>query len=107
MASIEAERTYENGLRILARMIARAYRQELAEKTAAASLKNNTVEVEDANQRNQRSYQVTPAGQDPAGDQEGDRGDSLSGTDGLLCLSGRGQKGLRRKTSRTTHNVSN
>ena len=33
-------------------------------------------------------------------------GTSLSGTDGLLCLSGRSKKGLRRKTPRTADHVS-
>jgi hypothetical protein len=33
---------YENGLRIFARMIARAYRQELAEKRASGSGAENT-----------------------------------------------------------------
>jgi hypothetical protein len=106
MLSTEAENALENGLRILARMIARDYRQELADKKAAASLKNNIVEEKNANQRNQRSHQVTPAGQDQVGTHEGRGGDELSGTDGLLCVSRRGKKDLRRKTPSTAGHVS-
>jgi hypothetical protein len=106
MVSAEAERAYENGLRILARMIARAYRQELAEKKAAASLKINTMEEKNAYQRNKRGHQVTTVRQDQAGDQGRYGGDDISGTDRLLCLPGRSEKGLRRKAPRTADHVS-
>ena len=63
MESTEAARAYENGLRILARMIARAYRQELAEKKSVAiGLKNKSMEEKIANRRNQRSHSVASAG---------------------------------------------
>ncbi len=39
----EALSDYENGLRIFARMIARAYRQELAENKAAGSGLTNSL----------------------------------------------------------------
>ena len=106
MLSAEAEKALDNGLRILARMIARAYRQELAERKATASLRSISVEEKNANQRNQRRHQVAPVGQDQVGTQKGCRGDEHSGTDGLLCLPRRSKKGLRRKTPSTQDHVS-
>jgi hypothetical protein len=106
MLSAEAEKALENGLRILARMIARAYRQELAERKITASLISISVEEKHANQRNQRSHQVTPVGQDQVGTQEGCGRNELSGTDGLLYLSRRGKKGLRRNTPSPQDHVS-
>ena len=62
---------FDNGLRILARMIARAYRQELAEKRAAQSIvSNENKEENNANQGNTRDRKAAQVGQDKAGNQE-------------------------------------
>ena len=95
------------GLKILAKWIAAAYLEELAQQPNKECLTPEIREEKNANQRNQRSYQVAPDGQDQVGTQEGCGGDELSGTDGLLCLPGRSKKGLRRKTPPTQDHVSN
>lgn len=105
MLSPEAEEALDNALRILARMIARAYRQELAEQKAAASLTNKTVEEKHANQRNQRGNQTAPAGQNPVGAQKERGRNELSGADRLPGMSRRGKKGLRRKAPRAADHV--
>ncbi len=98
---------FDKGLRMLARMIARAYRQDLAErKSAETVLRNEMMEEKHANQRNQRSHQAAPAGQDPAGNLHRERRDVLFEADGILCVPGRSQKGFRRKTLRTADHVS-
>ena len=62
---------FDNGLRILARMIARAYRQELAEKRATQSkVLNENKEENDANKGNIRDREAAQVGQDKAGNQE-------------------------------------
>jgi len=64
---------FDNGLRILARMIARAYRQELAEKRAAESkVSNENKEENNANQGNIRDRKAAQVGQDKAGNQKED-----------------------------------
>ena len=64
---------FDNGLRILARMIARAYRLELAEKRAAQSkVSNENKEENDANKGNTRDRKAAQVGQDKAGNQEED-----------------------------------
>jgi len=105
MLSPEAEAALDNALRILARMIAQAYRKELAEQKAAASLNKNNLEEKYANQRNQRGHQTAPAGKDPSGTQKGYGGEELSGADRLPGVSGRGKKGLRRKAPRVADHV--
>jgi hypothetical protein len=62
---------FDNGLRILARMIARAYRLELAEKRAAQSkVSNENTEENNANKGNIRDRKTAQAGQDKTGNQE-------------------------------------
>ena len=64
---------FDNGLRILARMIARAYRQELAEKRTAQSIvSNENKEENDANKGNTRDRKAVQVGQDKTGNQEED-----------------------------------
>ena len=64
---------FDNGLRILARMIARAYRQELAEKRAAQSkVSNENKEENNANQGNIRDRKAAQVGQDKTGNQKED-----------------------------------
>ena len=64
---------FDNGLRILARMIARAYRQELAEKRTAQSIvSNENKEENDANKGNIRDRKAVQVGQDKAGNQKED-----------------------------------
>lgn len=94
------------GLKILAKWIAAAYLDELAQQPNKECLLPEIREEKNAYQGNQRSHQVTPVGQDQVGTQEGCGGDELSGTDGLLCLPRRSKKGLRRKTPSTQDHVS-
>ena len=62
---------FDNGLRILARMIARAYRQELAEKRATQSkVSNENKEENDANKGNIRDREAAQVGQDKTGNQK-------------------------------------
>jgi hypothetical protein len=62
---------FDTGLRILARMIARAYRQELAEKRATQSkVPNEKKEENDANKGNIRDRKAAQVGQDKTGNQE-------------------------------------
>ena len=62
---------FDTGLRILARMIARAYRQELAEKRATQSkVSNEKKEENNANKGNIRNREAAQVGQDKAGNQE-------------------------------------
>jgi hypothetical protein len=50
---------FDNGLRILAKMIARAYKKELANKRATLSVaSNNTKENKDADKGNIRNCKV-------------------------------------------------
>ena len=64
----------EVGLRILARMIVRAYLGEIDRGEAGpGTYKENEVEVNDANQRSKRGCEVTETGENPAGDKEGKR----------------------------------
>jgi hypothetical protein len=64
---------FDTGLRILARMIARAYRQELAEKRATQSkISNEKKEENDANKGNIRDRKVAKVRQNKAGNQEED-----------------------------------
>ena len=61
---------FDTGLRILARMIARAYRQELAEKREAQSkVSNENKEENNANQGNIRDRKTAQVGQDKTGNQ--------------------------------------
>jgi len=95
MLSPEAEAALDNALRILARMIAQAYRKELAEQKTAASLSKNNLEEKPANQRNQRGHQTAQVGQDPVGAQKECGRDELSGADRLPGMSRGGKKSLR------------
>ena len=62
---------FDTGLRILARMIARAYRQELAEKRATQSkVSDENKEENDANKGNIRDRKAAQVGQNKAGNQE-------------------------------------
>ena len=62
---------FDTGLRILARMIARAYSQELAEKRATQSkVSNENKEENDANKGNIRDHKTAQAGKDKTGNQE-------------------------------------
>ena len=62
----------ETGLRILARMIVRAYLGEIDRGEAGPGVnKENEMEVNYANKRSKRGHKATPAGQDKAGNQEG------------------------------------
>ena len=62
---------FDTGLRILARMIARAYQKELNEKRATQSkVSNENKEENDANKGNIRDREAAQVGQDKAGNQE-------------------------------------
>jgi hypothetical protein len=62
---------FDTGLRILARMIARAYRQELAEKRATQSkISNEKKEENDANKGNIRDRKVAKVRQDKTRNQK-------------------------------------
>ena len=62
----------ETGLRILARMIVRAYLGEIDRGEAGPGTdKENEEEVNDANKRNIRDCETPPLGKDKVGDQEG------------------------------------
>ena len=64
----------ETGLRILARMIVRAYLGEIDRGEAGSRVhKENEMEINDANKRSKRGYKAPPPGKDKAGDQEGER----------------------------------
>jgi len=59
----------ETGLRILARMIVRAYLGEIDRGEAGPGInKENEMEVDDANKRSKRGYKASPAGKDKTGD---------------------------------------
>jgi hypothetical protein len=60
--------TPENGIRILARMIAEAYLEELDQETLKKTSIEKKEEDCDANQRCDRSGEAAPSGQDKAGD---------------------------------------
>lgn len=96
----------EAGLEILAEWIAEAYLEEL-EQTAKLENPNNLLKENiDANQRNQRSDQVTTTGENPPGDKKEHSGSDLPGANGLFRVSGRSKKGLRRKASNAAHLIS-
>ena len=60
----------ETGLRILARMIVRAYLGEIDRGEAGPGVyKENKTEVDDANKRSKRGHKAPPLGKDKAGDQ--------------------------------------
>ena len=62
---------FDTGLRILARMIARAYRQELAEKRATQSkVSDENKEENDANKGNIRDRKAAQIRQDKTVNQE-------------------------------------
>jgi len=62
---------FDTGLRILARMIARAYRQELAEKRATQSkVSDKNKEENDASKGNIRDCKAVRVGQNKAENQE-------------------------------------
>ena len=64
----------ETGLRILARMIVRAYLGEIERGEAGPGVyKENEMEVSYANKRSKRGYQASTPGQDKAGNKERDR----------------------------------
>jgi len=58
------------GLKILARMIARVYLDELAQERLKERRKNQNKEEYDANQRSKRGCEITETGENPAGDKE-------------------------------------
>ena len=63
----------EAGLRILAKMIVRAYLGEIDRGEAGpAAYPKTEKEEDDANQRCERGYEAHPPGEDTAGDKEGD-----------------------------------
>jgi hypothetical protein len=63
--------TPENGIRILARMIAEAYLEELSQKSMQQNSLEKKEEENDANQRCNRGCKASPPGKDKAGNQEG------------------------------------
>jgi hypothetical protein len=63
--------TPENGIRILARMIAEAYLEELSQKSMQQNSLEKKKEENDANQRCNRGCKASPPGKDKAGNQEG------------------------------------
>ena len=64
----------ETGLRILARMIVRAYLGEIDRGEAGPGVyKENEMEVNNANKRSKRGYKAAPPGKDKAWGQEGER----------------------------------
>ena len=74
MATDTRNAELDNGLRILARMIARAYLKEVRagqSKTNDSESKSKETEEEDANQRSERSCEITETGENKAGDKEG------------------------------------
>lgn len=58
----EQRRSYENGIRIFARWIARAYIKDVTEQRAMSELGMNKKEENDANQGCNRSGETAPAG---------------------------------------------
>ena len=68
----EQERSYEEGLRIYARWIVRAYMRSMAERKAKTSLDiaNTSKEEEHANQRYKRDCETTPIGENTARSEE-------------------------------------
>ena len=60
----------EEGMKILARMIAEAYLEELSQKSKQQNALENNKEENDANKRNIRNRKATQVGQDKAGNQE-------------------------------------
>ena len=61
----------ETGLRILARMIVRAYLGEIDRGEAGPGVyKENEKEVYDANKRSKRGYKAPPPGENQTGSQE-------------------------------------
>ena len=61
----------ETGLRILARMIVRAYLGEIDRGEAGpGAYKENEMEVNYANKRSKRGYKAAPPGEDKAGGQD-------------------------------------
>gem|GEM_PF-3065331 len=74
MATDTRNAELDNGLRILARMIARAYLKEVRagqSKTNDSESKSKETEEEDANKRSERGCEVTETGENQAGDKEG------------------------------------
>ena len=64
----------ETGLRILARMIVRAYLGEIDRGEAGPGVyKENEMEVSDANKRSNRGYKAPPTGENQTGSQGGKR----------------------------------
>ena len=73
MATETRNAELDNGLRILARMIARAYLKEVRaeqSKTNYSDSKSKETEEEDANQRSERGCEITETGKNKAGDKE-------------------------------------
>jgi hypothetical protein len=64
---------FDNGLRILARMIARAYLKDLAQQPIQQKSLRDKKEENDANQRCNRGCKASPLGKDKAGNQERER----------------------------------
>ena len=65
--------TPENGIRILARMIAEAYLEELSQKPNQNNASEEKKEDNDANQRCDRGGEASPPGKSKARNQEGKR----------------------------------
>jgi len=64
----------ETGLRILARMIVRAYLGEIDRGEAGPGIyKEDEREVDDANKRSKRGHKAPPPGENTTGDQTGER----------------------------------
>lgn len=62
---------FDNGLRILARIIARAYLKDLAQKLNKHNAFVEKKEDDNANQRCDRSGEASPPGKSKAGSKEG------------------------------------
>ena len=58
------------GLKILARMIARVYLDELAQERLKERREKESKEEDDANQRSKRGSEVTETGENTAGNKE-------------------------------------
>jgi len=73
MATDTRSAELDNGLRILARMIARAYLKEVRagqSKTDDSESEIKETEEDDANQRSERGCEVSETGENKAGDKE-------------------------------------
>jgi hypothetical protein len=71
MAMARANDPGYEGLRILARMIARVYLDELAQERINERSQSKNKEEDDANQRCKRGYKAAAPGENQTGNQEG------------------------------------